>query len=57
MKFGDLVLYSNPQKMILPTLGIFLKEELTILGETRFFWVILSSGTKQLISEHHLVQT
>jgi len=57
MKFGDLVWYSNPQKMISTTPAIFLKEELTILGETRFFWVVLPNGTKELIPEHRLVQT
>ena len=54
---GDLVIYSNPQRMVPPTLGIILTEEYNIAVDSRFFWVLLSGGTKKLITDHYLVKT
>ena len=54
MRVGDLVLYSNPQRMISPTLGIITEEHHNISTDHRFFSVLLHTGRKQLISDHYL---
>ena len=54
MKPGDLVLYSNPQRMISPTLGIIIEEHHGIATDHRFFTVLLHTGRKQIISENCL---
>jgi len=54
MKIGDLITYVNPQRMIPLTLGVILDEQFGISIDQRFYWVLLSNGTKRLISEHYI---
>ena len=54
---GDLVIHSNPPRMVPPTLGIILSEEQNIAVDSRFFWVLLSNGNKKLIPDRYLVKT
>jgi hypothetical protein len=53
-KVGDLILYTNPQRMISPTLGIIIEEHNDISTDHRFFTVLLHTGRKQMISDHCL---
>ena len=55
MRVGDLVIYSNPQRMISPTLGIITEEHHGISMDTRFFSVLLPGGKQQLITENYLL--
>ena len=54
MKPGELILYTNPQRMISPTLGIIIEEHHNISTDHRFFSVLLRTGRKQIISDHYL---
>jgi hypothetical protein len=41
---GDIVLYTNPQRLISPTLGIIIEEHNDISTDHRFFTVLLHTG-------------
>jgi hypothetical protein len=54
VRVGDLVLYTNPQRLISPTLGIIIEEHNDISMDHRFFTVLLHTGRKQIISDHYI---
>jgi len=54
VRVGDLILYSNPQRMISPTLGIIIEEHNDISMDHRFFTILLHTGRKQIISDHYI---
>jgi hypothetical protein len=54
MRIGQLILYTNPQRLISPTLGIIIEEHHNIAVDHRFFSVLLNTGRKQIISDHYL---
>ena len=54
MNRGDLVIYSNPQRMIRSTIGIVLDERHGIAMDSRFYTVLLQDGTRKIIADHYL---
>jgi hypothetical protein len=54
VRIGQLILYTNPQRMISPTLGIIIEEHNDISMDHRFFTVLLHTGRKQMISDHYI---